>query len=226
MDRVLVFDADDTLWENNILFERVIDDFVAWLAHPTLDEGAIRAVLRDVEAANIVVHGYGSRVFLRSLGECFERLHARPVTDRERQEIDELAVALMEDRIELVPEVAETLDQLGGRYRLALLTKGDPEEQQAKLDVSGLGRHFGSVHIVTEKDVDTYRGLTRRLALNPETTWMIGNSPKSDILPARRAGWNAVFIPNEHTWEFEHEELPPDERVLQLRAFTDLLDHF
>jgi putative hydrolase of the HAD superfamily len=226
MGLALLFDADDTLWENNVRFDRVVDDFIAWLAHPTLDEASIRAVLRDVEAANTVTHGYGSRVFLRTLRDCFERLHARPVTDKERRQIDELAAALVQHRVELVPEVAETLEELGRRHELALLTKGVPEEQQGKLDASGLAGHFGSIHIVAEKDVDTYRQLTAQLGLNPETTWMIGNSPKSDIIPARQAGWNAVFIPNEHTWVLEHDELDPNDKVLQLRTFKDLLEHF
>lgn len=205
----------------------MVDDFVAWLAHPTLDEAAIRSVLRDVEAANTVAYGYGSRVFLRTLRDCFERLHARPASREERRRIDELAAALVEHRVELVPQVAETLQQLGRRHELALLTKGVPEEQQAKLDVSGLAGHFGSIHIVAEKNVDTYRRLTAELGLNPETTWMIGNSPKSDIIPARQAGWNAVFIPNEHTWELEHAEFDlDDDKVLHLRTFTELLEHF
>jgi putative hydrolase of the HAD superfamily len=226
MGLVLVFDADDTLWENNIRFNRVIADYVAWLTDPVLDEASIRAVLRDVEVANTAAHGYGSRVFLRTLADCFERLRARPATAAERRRIEELAVALVEHRVELVPSVAETLRELGSRHRLVLLTKGVRAEQQGKLDASGLAGHFTSIHIVDEKDVATYRRLTTQLRLDPATTWMIGNSPKSDVLPARGAGWNAVFIPNEHTWALELDQLAPDDRVLELRRFTDLLEHF
>lgn len=103
--KTLIFDADDTLWENNVLFERVIDDFMDWLRHPTLDRTSIRAVFDDIEAANTVAHGYGSRVFLRSLGDCFARLQARPASDAERLDIEALAVALVEHRVELVPGV-------------------------------------------------------------------------------------------------------------------------
>ncbi len=95
---MLVFDADDTLWENNVLFIRVVDDFLAWLAHPTLDHTAIRAVLNDVERANAATYGYGSRVFLRNLHEVFEKLSERPATEAERREIEELAAALVFDR--------------------------------------------------------------------------------------------------------------------------------
>ena len=223
----LVFDADDTLWENNVVFERVIDDFTAWLAHPTLDAAAVRAVLRDVEVANAQAHGYGSRVFLRSLRDVFARLRDRPADADEQAEIDALAAALREHRMELVPEVAVVLQDLGTRHHLRLLTKGDPPEQQGKIDASGLAHHFLSTHVVAEKDVPTYAALTAELELDPASTWMIGNSPKSDVLPARAVGWGAVFIPNDHTWALEHAELDDaDDGVLRLRALPDLLRHF
>jgi putative hydrolase of the HAD superfamily len=94
------------------------------------------------------------------------------------------------------------------------------------VDASGLARHFSAVIIVAEKNVDTYRWLARERSLRPSETWMIGNSPRSDIIPARQAGWNAVFIPNEHTWVLELDDLGPDDRILRLRAFADLPQHF
>ncbi|TDB88768.1 HAD family hydrolase [Micromonospora fluostatini] len=225
--QVLVFDADDTLWENNILFERVIDDFLDWLDHPTLDRREIRHILDDIERANTVAHGYGSKVFLTSLHDCMEKLRERPATDRERQEIEALAAALAQRQVELIPGVAETLTALADRHDLLLLTKGDDDEQRRKIEASGLDRHFRAAHVVAEKDVTTYRWLTREHGLDPARAWMIGNSPKSDILPARAAGLNAVFIPNDNTWVLEHDELDPsDAGVLHLAAFTDLLTHF
>ncbi|MEU7959823.1 HAD family hydrolase [Micromonospora humida] len=223
----LIFDADDTLWENNVLFERVIDDFLDWLDHPTLDRAQIRTVLDDIERANAVAHGYGSKVFLRSLGECLERLRERPATDRERADIDGLATALVNHEVELMPGVADTLDALATRYDLLLLTKGDRAEQQRKLDACGLLHHFAAAHIVPEKDTGTYRWLAREHGFAPADAWMIGNSPKSDILPARAAGMRAVFIPNENTWVLEDDDLDPaDTGVIRLAAFPDLLAHF
>ncbi|WP_374111989.1 HAD family hydrolase [Pseudonocardia sp. TRM90224] len=224
--QTLIFDADDTLWENNVVFERVIDDYLAWLAHPTLDRAATRAVLDDIERANVEVLGYGSASFLHSLGECFERLNERPATDAERAQIAELAAALVNHEVELVPGVAETLADLGTRHDLMLLTKGALDEQQRKIDASNLAHHFGSVHIVVEKNESTYRSLVAERSLTPASTWMIGNSPKSDIRPARAAGLGAVFIPNAHTWVLEHDELPDDAGVLHLEHFTQLVKHF
>ncbi|GII96008.1 HAD family hydrolase [Sinosporangium siamense] len=226
--QVLIFDADDTLWENNIIFERIIDAFLEWVGRPDLTMPARRAVLDDIERANIAVHGYGTLVFIRSLRDCFERLRGRPASPAERSHIDELALALSHrGEVELVPGVADTLADLGGRHDMLLLTKGEVAEQQRKLEASNLAHHFRSVHIVPEKDVATYLRLAADQALVPTTTWMIGNSPKSDILPARRAGMNAVFIPHTHTWALEHDELDlTDAGVLHIAAFTELLDHF
>lgn len=225
--QTLVFDADDTLWDNNVLFERVIDAYLDWLAHPTLDRAATRAVLDEVERANVVVHGYGSGSFLRSLGDTFQRLNERPATAAEARRIEELAGALVNHEVELVPGVADTLAELGERHDLRLLTKGDQAEQQRKIDASNLAHHFRSVHIVAEKRVTTYRELVAEQGLVPATTWMIGNSPRSDILPARAAGLGAVFIPNQYTWVLEHDELDlDDDGVLHLQRFTELVEHF
>jgi putative hydrolase of the HAD superfamily len=223
----LIFDADDTLWQNNLLFNRVIDDFIGWLAHPTLDRTQVRAVLSDIERANVAAHGYGTSVFLRSLRDCFAHLAERPSTADEDRRIHALAADLLAGRIELFPSVSATLSILGTRHDLYLLTKGDAVEQQRKIDASGLLPHFRAAEIVPEKTAEAYLEVIARYRLAPETTWMIGNSPKSDILPARSAGLNAVFIPSQHTWELEFADLDEaDERVLRLPAFGDLTAYF
>lgn len=225
--QVLIFDADDTLWENNVLFERVIEDFLDWLAYPTLDRTKIRAVLNDIERANTVTHGYGSKIFVRSLQECFAYLYERPANEEERADITRLAAALVDHAIDLFSGVTDTLAELSSRHELLLLTKGDVEEQQRKVEASQLGEYFRHVHIVREKDVTTYQELLALHSLDPKSTWMIGNSPKSDILPARAAGLNAVFIPNVNTWVLEHAELDEsDERIITVESFPELLKHF
>jgi putative hydrolase of the HAD superfamily len=227
VQKTLIFDADDTLWENNVYFKRVVDDFVDWVAHPTLDRDQIRNLLNDIEAANIGTHGYGTTAFLHNLGACLERLRERPTNAVEQDEIRALATALIDHQLELMPQVADVLDELGRRHRLLLLTKGARDEQQRKIDASGLAGHFSQIHIVAEKDPTTYRRLTAKHGLRPEATWMIGNSPRSDVLSARLAGLNAVFIPHRHTWELEEAPLDlSDERVLVLTNFTELLQHF
>lgn len=223
----LIFDADDTLWEANILFERAIRDFIDWIAHPTSDRASIRATLNDIEAANAAAHGYGTRVFLMSLHECFERMLERPPTSDDTARIERLAEPLLTHAIEPIDGVEATLVELGARHDLLMLTKGDEREQQQKIDLSGFARHFRRILIVPEKNAEVYVDLVEAEELDPARTWMIGNSPKSDIRPALAAGLGAVFIPNENTWALEHDELDETaERLVQIRRFVDLLAHF
>ena len=223
----LIFDADDTLWEANILFERAIDDFITWIAHPTLDPVSIRATLHDIEAANSVAHGYGTRVFLRSLHECFEHLLERPPTSEDQARIEALAAPLLAHEIEPIDDVEETLVALGTRHDLLLLTKGDEREQQSKIVVSGLGDHFRRIVIVPEKTTEVYVRLVETERLDPARTWMIGNSPKSDINPALGAGLNAVYVPHERTWHLEKTELATGPgQLLKVARFANLREVF
>lgn len=225
--QILIFDADDTLWENNVIFERVVDDFVDWLAHPSLEPADIRRILAEVEDANIVAHGYGSRVFLRSLAGCFTRLMERPLTADEEEQMAKFRSAFTGGRVELISEVTDVLDELRERHELYLMTKGMPDEQQHKIDASGLAGHFTAIDIVQAKDPQTYREVVGRRGLDAGRTWMIGNSPKSDIIAARAAGLRAVFIPNANTWAHEHADLDPDDaNILHLEKFGDLRRHF
>jgi putative hydrolase of the HAD superfamily len=223
----LIFDADDTLWEANILFERAIRDFIDWIAHPTSDKASIRATLNDIEAANAVVHGYGTQVFLKSLHECFERLLERAPTREDAACIERLVEPLLAHAIEPIDGVEATLAELRRRHDLLLLTKGEAREQQQKIDASGFAPHFRRIVIVPEKNTDVYVNLVEAEALDPSHTSMIGNSPKSDIRPALAAGLGAVFIPNANTWALEHDAVDESaERLVQIERFTDLLSHF
>jgi len=226
-DQTLVFDADDTLWENNVLFERVVEDFTDWLAHPSLDRRQVRAILDEIEAANTVVHGVGAEAFLRNLGQAFELLSDRPRTAADEARIRSLATALLDHEIVLMPEVADTLTALATRHRVLLLTRGAESEQQRKIDASGLAEIFESTHIVAHKVPETYRQLAADKNLDIGRSWMIGNSPRSDILPARAVGMRAVYIPNPDTWSLELTELDSrDDGVVTLSRFAELVTLF
>lgn len=221
--QTLIFDADDTLWENNVFFERVVDDYIEWLAHPTLDPARIREIIADVEEANIVAHGYGSRSFLRSLGDAFSRITERPLGDADRARIDEFGAVFAAGHVELLPAVADVLTELGTRHDLRMMTKGAPNEQQRKIDASGLAHLFGGIDIVPVKEPGIYRALVETHGLDPERTWMIGNSPRSDIVAARRAGLSAVFVPHPNTWAHEHAELDDtDGRIVTVSSLAEL----
>jgi putative hydrolase of the HAD superfamily len=226
--RFLVFDADDTLWENNIYFERAFDDFVEFLNHSTLTAAQVRDVLNEIELVNSKIHGYGAKNFGRNLQQAYHHLAEREIREDHLAHVMSLAERILEQPLELIEGVEETLQYLASRHDLTLFTKGHPEEQRLKVDRSGLGAYFGHTAIVKEKDAAAYLQLVEERTLDPTRTWMIGNSPKSDINPALEAGLNAVLVPHPHTWVLEHQDLrdAPDGRLLRIETFSDLQRHF
>jgi putative hydrolase of the HAD superfamily len=228
MDRYhLIFDADDTLWENNIYFEAAFEEFCAYLSHSSMSPVEVRSVLDEIERVNARIHGYGSRNFARNLAECYERLAQREISPADLKAVMAFAHAILERPIELLDGVPETIAELSSRHELTLFTKGDPEEQRLKIERSGLVSHFVHAAIVREKHESAYRQLADERGFNRRRTWMIGNSPKSDINPALAAGLNAVFVPHPRTWALEHEEVPADHpRLLRVEKITELIEYF
>jgi putative hydrolase of the HAD superfamily len=199
--QTLLIDADDTLWENNIYFERAIAKFISLLNHREYSPEMVR----------------------------FEKLSVDPVTPELHERIRSFAHQIADHPIEVLPGVPETLQYLGERHHLIMMTKGNPAEQSGKVERSGLKEYFSAIEIVAEKDESTYRSALAKYALPAGTTWMVGNSPKSDINPALAAGLHAVFIPHDNTWILEHEEValaPASQRLLVVDRFSDLRKHF
>jgi putative hydrolase of the HAD superfamily len=228
-NQTLLIDADDTLWENNIYFERAIAAFISYLDHHTYTPEQVREHLNHCERATIATHGYGVLSFRRSLVDCFESLTDAPITPEKHERITSFTAAIVDHQIELLPGVAQTLADLSSRHRLILVTKGNHEEQTAKVHRSGLSSHFTAIEVLPEKHHEAYRALAGNYRCESCTTWMIGNSPKSDINPALAAGLNAIFIPHGATWVLEHEavnEAPNGQNLLELNAFADLAHHF
>jgi putative hydrolase of the HAD superfamily len=227
--QTLLIDADDTLWENNIYFERAIAEFISFLNHREHSPEMVRLVLNDVERESIVKHGYGLHSFSHSLVECFEKLSIDPVTPEMHERICNFAHQIADHPIEILPGVPEALEYLGERHHLIMMTKGNFAEHSGKVERSGLKEYFSAVEIVAEKDESTYRSAVAKYALAVDATWMVGNSPKSDINPALAAGLHAVFVPHDNTWILEHEELaiaPAAQRLLVVDRFGDLREHF
>jgi putative hydrolase of the HAD superfamily len=223
----LIIDADDTLWENNIYFERAFEEFVEFLDHSRLSPRQVRDVLDEMELANVRINGYGSLNFGRNLRQCYEHLVERAVREDDLRTVMGFAERILECPMEVIPGVPETLEYLAARHDLTLFTKGHPEEQKLKIERSGLGGFFAHTAIVKEKDPPAYRSLVAEQAMEPGNTWMIGNSPKSDINPALAAGLNAVFVPHQHTWMLEKQDIVPGNgRLLVLEGFEQLRANF
>src|SRR5271168_2454316 len=231
--QALLLDADDTLWENNIYFERAIAAFISCLDHREYSPDEVRLKLNEVERETILTHGYGVSSFRQSLITCFERLspdHSEAhFTASKREQVAGFAHSIINQEIELLPGVAETLPELASRHRLILVTKGNHAEQADKFQRSGLKEHFAAVEIPPEKNPDAYHAICAKYELTPHTTWMIGNSPRSDINPALAAGLHAVLVHHPHTWVLEHEEISeaqPGQHLLELKSFSLLTEHF
>lgn len=228
-NQTLLIDADDTLWENNIYFERAIAAFISYLDHRVHPPEKVREHLNICERATIATHGYGIQSFRRSLIDCFEQLSESPITPERHHRIVSFTEAIASNVIELLPAVDLTLSELHQRHRLILVTKGNVAEQNDKLNRSGLRPLFSAVEVLAEKNPTAYRDVSFRHGCSPASTWMIGNSPKSDINPSLAAGLNAIFIPHDFTWVLEHEVVDPpkaSERFLELEAFSELLRYF
>ena len=241
----LIMDADDTLWEDALYFEQAIEEFLNLLDRGTLSRQQVRSILDEIELANSGLHPFGSRTFADNLGECYRRV-AEParllgqpagsgkasaasgaVDPDELAHVKELGKRLLHQPRQLIPGVSETLQYLAPRHHLILYTKGHPAEQSLKVKSSGLAIFFRHIEIAHEKNAATYSELAARLGLDRARTWMIGNSPKSDINPALEAGLNAVYIPHAQTWRLEHEEISPGPgRLLVLERFSELRQHF
>jgi putative hydrolase of the HAD superfamily len=227
--QTLLIDADDTLWENNIYFERAIGRFISFLNHREYSPEQVREVLNDAERDSIVKHGYGLNSFAHSLGATFEKLSVEPITPELHERVHSFAHQIAEHPMEFLPDVPETLAYLSERHHVIMMTKGNAVEQAGKVERSGLKEYFAAVEIVPEKDEQTYRSAVSKYALQPDNTWMVGNSPKSDINPALAAGLHAVFIPHGDTWILEHEDLAAaaaPQRLLVVERFADLRLHF
>lgn len=222
-DWVLGFDADDTLWHNETVFENVHVRYRALLSQfhdaPTVDRMLFATEMRNLER-----YGYGIKGFTLSAIETAIQLSDGRIGAAEIQELIRLGQEMLTHPVELLEGVNEVVPGLASAHRLLLITKGDLRDQERKLGKSGLGAHFSHVEIVSEKDTSTYERILRRHDVRPDRFLMIGNSVKSDILPVLALGGAGVHIPYSLTWDAERVENPPvgQDRFFQLNSLHEL----
>lgn len=215
-------DAGDTLWQNEPYFRRTEREFYALLKH-RLTEREAEDKLFQTEMANLDTFGYGVKSFTLSMIQtALDVLPADEAAPAIRKILD-LGKNLLSEPVVLLPGVKETLEKLAPNYHLAVITKGDLLAQERKLEESGLLPLFGRVEIVSKKDTAVYRSIFRAWNVNPENILMVGNSLKSDVLPAVEAGAQGVWIPCEDNWTHEETEEPENPPYTKLNALTDLL---
>jgi putative hydrolase of the HAD superfamily len=203
------FDADDTLWQNEQFFRLTEQRFAALLKdHAEADHLSQR--LLEAEKRNLGTYGFGIKGFTLSMIETALEVTEGRVPATVIGSILEAGREMLAHPVETLPHVRETLEQLADSYRLVLITKGDLFDQERKLAQSGLGELFDAVEIVSDKSRATYERIFGRHGDGADRAMMIGNSLKSDVVPAIQAGAWGVYVPHDLTWVLEHVEEPAD----------------
>ncbi len=204
--RVIAFDADDTLWVNEPIFTEAQERCKAVL-EPYVKAEVLETQLYQTEIRNLKLFGYGIKGFMLSMIETAIELSEGKVSGAEIQQLIDLGKEMLQHPVQLLPNVAETIEQLGQTYELMIVTKGDLFDQESKIARSGIADYFSKVEIVSEKDEKNYASILKRNQINPDEFMMVGNSLKSDILPVCKIGARAVHIPFHITWAHETVEL-------------------
>ena len=221
--RVIGLDADDTLWHNETIFERVHERYRALLSMHH-DAATVDRTLLATELRNLELYGYGVKGFTLSAIETAIELTHGKISAEEIRTLIELGQEMLNHPVELLENVAETIAHLASSHRLLVITKGDLRDQQRKLNKSGLSAHFKAVEIVSEKDAMTYATILQRHQVEPAEFMMVGNSLKSDILPVLEIGAAALHVPYQLTWMLERtDEVPAAPgRFFQLTSLREL----
>ena len=215
-------DADDTLWHNETIFRLTHARFIDLLSDRA-DVEVMEARLAEVEKRNLRLYGYGIKGFTLSMIETAVELAGPALPTDLIARVLEAGRQLLAHPVELLDGIADTIEALRERGKLVLVTKGDLLHQEAKLAASGLGSHFDDVAIVSDKTPDTFRGIFARHGVAPEQGVMAGDSMRSDVLPALKAGAWAAYIPQPLAWSHEAGETPVDHpRFRQLERLGDL----
>lgn len=218
------FDADDTLWQNEQFFRLTERRFAELLVDHAPAEDLTSRLL-EAEKRNLAHYGFGIKGFTLSMVETAIEVTGGRVPATVIRDILEAGREMLSHPVEPLPFAHEALERLSGDYRIVLITKGDLFDQERKLAQSGLGDFFDAVEIVSDKKAETYQRIFSRHGDGPERSMMVGNSLKSDVLPALEAGSWGVHVPHELTWVLEHAEAPADApRFRQLDHLGGLAD--
>lgn len=224
--KVIAFDADDTLWDNEAYFQEAEKKFCALLEN-YLPQHSVSRELLKTEIGNLQLYGYGIKGFMLSMVETAIRITEGRIESSAIMKIIGFGQQILQEPVQLIEGVEEVLRALRGRYRLVMATKGDLLDQERKLKKSGLEHYFHHIEIMSDKQEDDYRRLIKRLDIQPEEFVMIGNSIKSDVLPVLNIGGHGIHIPYHITWEHEKIETKVDHaNFKQVDKVKSILEHF
>ncbi len=225
MIKVIAFDADDTLWHNESYFQEAEKKFCALLEN-YLPQHTVARELLQTEIKNISLYGYGIKAFMLSMIETAIHITDKSIPNEDIEKIIGYGQELLNKPVDLMDGVVDVLQQLKGKYRLVMATKGDLLDQERKLKKSGLESYFHHIEIMSEKKEDDFRKLIKHLDIPPDQFAMIGNSLKSDIVPVLNLGGHGFHIPYHVTWAHERVETQiENERLIVLNSIIQLLDY-
>ena len=205
----VAFDGDDTLWHNETVFS-MTQQRISELLADHVDTSLLDERLLEVETRNLHLYGYGAKSFILSMIETAIEVTEGRVPSTVIHQIVDAGRDLLNHPIEPLPHALATLEELSGTYRLIMITKGDLFDQERKLAQSGLGELFTAIEIVSDKMVATYERIFARHGDGPQRSMMVGNSLRSDIVPAIAAGCWGVYVPHGLTWALEQDEVPAE----------------
>ena len=218
------FDADDTLWHNERFFRATEDRFADLLASH-MEGPHLRARLLDAERRNLGLYGFGIKGFVLSMIETAVEVTEGRVPGTVVGEILAMGRDMLAHPIELLPQAREAVEAAAAEGEVVLITKGDLLHQEQKLAASGLGDMFDAVEIVSDKTPSTYLRIFARHGAR--RAMMVGNSLKSDVIPAIAAGAWGVHVPHGIPWELEHADPPLDHprfrAIASLGEFSSLI---
>ncbi|MBT1703982.1 HAD family hydrolase [Chryseosolibacter indicus] len=224
--KIVAFDADDTLWDNEAYFQETEQKFCQ-LLEDYLPIHTLSRELLQTEVTNLSLYGYGIKGFMLSMIETALRVTDKTIPPEAIEKILQFGKELLAKPVTIIDGVEQVLSELKNRYRLVMATKGDLLDQHRKLHKSGLGHYFHHIEIMTEKGEEDYKKLIKRLDIKAEEFVMIGNSLKSDVLPVLHIGGHGIHIPYHTTWAHEKIEVnidhPNFRQVSSIREVTQYL---
>lgn len=224
--KVISFDADDTLWENENYFREVELNFASLMEEYLPGHTVLRELLKT-EIANMPYYGYGIKGFVLSMVETAIFVSNGQLPIKAIEKIMELGKEMINKPVILMPEIEKVLNYLKPKYKLIVATKGDLLDQERKLKKSSLVSFFHHIEIMSEKGEEDYINLIKHLDIQPQEFLMIGNSLKSDVIPVINLGGYAIHIPFHTTWELERIDTEyRHERFMKMENVSEILNHF
>lgn len=225
MIKVIGFDADDTLWVNETYFREAEEEFAS-LLDSFETKNKIDQELFKMEMKNLDLYGYGIKGFMLSMVESALEISNNTISQATITELLNLGKKMISHPVELLDGVKEVLEELGDKYRLIVLTKGDLLDQERKVERSGLSKYFHHIEVLSDKKEENYQNLLSHLEIDVKEFLMIGNSLKSDVLPLLNIGAKAVHVPFHTTWKHEEVTIEEDDfNYLKINKLSDVLKH-